>query len=172
VFRNDIDDHIDLVNFGPINAWCIPNFYQYQNIANARIEGVELESNYDAGGWFAGVNYAHIRGWNVATGQTLLTIPSDVVTSTLGLRSDDRKFTIMARWAAVGARSDVPPGGIVVATKSYNLINFYMSYAPTPDVVASFGIDNVLNENYIRYLDLLPSQGITFKAGLKIRYGA
>jgi hypothetical protein len=47
-----------------------------------------------------------------------------------------------------------------------------MSYEPTPDILASFGIDNMPNENYIRYLDLLPSPGITFKAGLKIRYGA
>ena len=55
MFRNDVDDYID--HRGIRNAdvadrrrsvlFC--QFYQYQNIAQARIEGFEAETMYDAG---------------------------------------------------------------------------------------------------------------------------
>jgi hemoglobin/transferrin/lactoferrin receptor protein len=68
VFRNDVKDYIDLATFGPpvIFSFCpapfpgcppvpivnIPintySFAQYQNIAEARIEGVEFEGTYDS----------------------------------------------------------------------------------------------------------------------------
>ena len=72
VFRNDVDDYIDLVGSTPIPAILFPvpglfsQFYQYQNIAHARIEGVEAETMYDAGGWFVGVAGHLIRGKNTA----------------------------------------------------------------------------------------------------------
>jgi hemoglobin/transferrin/lactoferrin receptor protein len=66
----------------------------------------------------------------------------------------------------------------------YNLVNLYVGYAPTPDVLASFSIDNLLNQYYVQYLNaggpsqpgqppaiVFPSPGITFKGGLKIRFG-
>ncbi len=64
VYRNDIDDYIEAVAFGPINAWGQPSFYQYQNITNARIEGAEFEAQYDAGDWFVGLSGHHLRGEN------------------------------------------------------------------------------------------------------------
>ena len=45
----------------------VRQFYQYQNIAQARIEGVEAETMYDAGLWYVGVAGHLIRGKNVAT---------------------------------------------------------------------------------------------------------
>jgi len=67
---------------------------------------------------------------------------------------------------------------------AYNLVNLYIGYQPTPDILASFGIDNVFNKYYVRYMNtegqsqpgqppaiIFPSPGITFKGGLKIRFG-
>ena len=71
VFRNDIDDYIDLVASTPIRrcrrSASFSQFFQYQNIAQARIEGFEAETMYDAGLWFVGVAGHLIRGKNVAT---------------------------------------------------------------------------------------------------------
>jgi len=70
-------------------------------------------------------------------------------------------------------------------TDAYNLVNLYVGYQPTPDVLASFGIDNLFNRYYVQYMNvegqsapgqapafIFPSPGITFKGGLKIRFGA
>ena len=53
VFRNDVDGYIDLVA-SHAGSRCRRSarsrqFFQYQNIAHARIEGVEAETMYDAG---------------------------------------------------------------------------------------------------------------------------
>lgn len=58
-----------------------------------------------------------------------------------------------------------------------------MGYKPTEDVLASFAIDNLLDQFYIPYLSALPDvpgqspgvrfagPGITYKGALKIRFG-
>ena len=61
VFRNDITDFIDLVGSTPIPPilFAAPGlfsqFFQFQNIAQARIEGLEVETLYDTGLWYVGV---------------------------------------------------------------------------------------------------------------------
>ena len=71
------------------------------------------------------------------------------------------------RWAAVSAKNVVAPGSIAVP--SYNLVNVYVGYAPTPDVLAGISVENLLNEYYVRYPEIFPSSGITVKGSLKIR---
>ena len=72
VFRNDITDYIDLVGSNSHSVHPVPprrlfsQFFQYQNIAQARIEGVEAETMYDAGLWYVGVAGHLIQGKNVA----------------------------------------------------------------------------------------------------------
>jgi hemoglobin/transferrin/lactoferrin receptor protein len=210
VFRNDVEDYIELVNFGPpvIHSFCpapvpgcppvprvvIPintfSFSQYQNIGNARIEGVELETTYDTGDWFVGFAGQHIRGRDQTSGEPLATIPPDKLVTTLGVRLLDRKVTAAVRWAAVAAKkaSDIPDrdnNGIpdFLPTDAYNLVNFYLGYEPMPGVVANFSIENLLNEYYIPYLAgtpaipgnppgiIFPGPGITFKLGGQIRFG-
>ena len=169
-FRNDVDDYIDAVAFGPVNFWGLPAFYQYQNVAQARIEGVEAEGNYDAGAWFLGLGAHRIRGKNLGTGLPLATIPPDQVTTTFGVRFFDRKVTAAVKWQAVDAKTDVPPG--FTPRSSYNLVNLYLGYQPTEDVLAGISVENVLNTYYVRYLDALPSPGVTVKGSLKLRFGA
>ena len=71
-FRNDVTDFIDQVSFGP--PLVVPTgppgsptitvlpFLQYQNIAQARIQGFEAETMYDANSWFVGVA-GYLSGW-------------------------------------------------------------------------------------------------------------
>jgi hemoglobin/transferrin/lactoferrin receptor protein len=209
VYRNDVDDFIEftLVNFGQTGAGgytctamltlpfppfpTFPGFCeQYQNIPHARLEGLELESNYDAGDWFAGLNYSHVRGRNVDTGEPLAKIPPDFVMTTLGARFLDRKLTVAVRWQAVAAKNldqiplsdGTPAVPVFPPTGSYNLVNLYAGYQPNPDILASFTIENLLNEQYSRYMtyfpnasgtgfpNAFPQAGITFKGALKVRF--
>jgi hemoglobin/transferrin/lactoferrin receptor protein len=206
IYRNDVDDFIEqtLVNFGdtavggatctnmltlPFPPIAVPGFCeQYQNIPHARLDGFELESNYDAGLWFGGLNYSHVRGKNTDTGAPLAKVPPDAVTTTLGVRLLERKLTLAVRWQAVSAKNadDIPSNNgtlVFPATGSYNLVNFYVGYQINPDVLASFAVENLLNEQYARYMTSypdpsgtgtpigFPQPGITFKGSLKIRFG-
>jgi hemoglobin/transferrin/lactoferrin receptor protein len=179
VFRNDVEDYIDQVPFGTLNLFGIPRFLQYRNVANARIEGLEGEATYDAGAWFVGLSGQTLRGKNIDNGQPLGTVQPDQVAATAGVRFWDRKMTVSLRWAHVTAKvvGDIPDNDNNKVpdfnpTKSYNLVKFYFGYEPTPDILASFTADNLLNEQYTRYLDFLPSPGVTAKGSLKIRFGA
>jgi len=71
---------------------------------------------------------------------------------------------------------DFPP------VPAYDLINRYIGYQPTPDIFASFNIDNLLNKYYVQYMnaegqsqpsrrDHLPSPDITVKGELTTRFG-
>lgn len=184
VFRNDIDDFIELTGFGAFNGmYGTFNFYQYQNISQARIEGAEFESTYDAGDWFAGLAAQYQRGKNLDTNVGLVNVQPNKVVTTLGFRFFERKLTASIRWAAVASHDDLPAN--YIPTDSYHLVNVYMSYKVSEFVQLGFNIDNLLNENYHPYpiirstptdnqndsLWASAAPGITFKGSLKIRYG-
>ena len=122
---------------------------------------------YDAGAWFAGLSGHHIRGRNLDTGAPLNNVAPDQLALTACIRLLDRKLTASVRYAAVSAKTDVPAGSF--QRGSYNLLNAYIGYQPNEDVLAGLSIENLLNEYYVRYPDLLPQPGITVKASLKIR---
>ena len=187
VFRNDISDYIDLVPFGftavpPFGTF--PNFYQYQNIAQARIEGIEAETMYDAGLWYVGVAGHLIRGKNVATNIGLATITPRKITTTGGVRLLDRRLILAAQWSSFGPNNDVPAG--YLPATGYELVNLFLTWNATKDIVFSASIDNLLNQYYRPYAipgsstdgttqnDVLwssPGPGRVYKAGLKIHLG-
>jgi hemoglobin/transferrin/lactoferrin receptor protein len=187
VYQNDVYDYIDLVAFGvdANNAAYGPPFYQYQNIPHARLRGFEYETMYDAGAWFAGVSGHVMEGKNVDTGVSLYTVQPRKVVTTIGARFFERKLTASVRWASIEASQDNLPAGYVAGSK-YELVNLYLGYAPTPDVLASFTVENLLDQYYRAYavpgstaletqndtLWAAPGSGITFKGGLKVRFGA
>ena len=74
-FNNDIEDYIGgttLSAFDPTSGCrfvpgpgVIPVCFQYQNFANAKIDGVELESTYGAAWGFAGLSVSVINGHTI-----------------------------------------------------------------------------------------------------------
>jgi hemoglobin/transferrin/lactoferrin receptor protein len=194
VFRNDVDGYIDLIASTPTRSpltfmgfpisGLFSQYYQYQNIASAKIEGFEAETWYDAGPWFVGVAATLQRGKNTQTNIGLATIQPRKVTTTGGLRLLDNKLTISAQWASFAANTDIPVG--YVPSTAYDLVNLYVAYQATPDVILNFGVDNILNQYYRPYAipgagadgvtqnDVLwtsPGPGIVYKGGLKIHFG-
>ncbi|WP_334485022.1 TonB-dependent hemoglobin/transferrin/lactoferrin family receptor [Bradyrhizobium algeriense] len=186
VFRNDVSDYIDAVAFGPVSTpfGRFNQFLQYQNIAQARIEGVEAETMYDAGLWYVGVAGHLIRGKNVATNIGLATITPRKITTTGGVRLLDRRLVLAAQWSSFGANNDVPVG--YLPSTGYELVNLYLTWNATKDIVFSASIDNLLNQYYRPYAipgsstdgttqnDVLwssPGPGRVYKAGLKIHFG-
>jgi hemoglobin/transferrin/lactoferrin receptor protein len=187
-FQNDITDYIDAVQYGPVTIpgfGTFNQFYQYQNIPSARIHGFELESMYDAGGWFIGVNASLQKGTNSQTGIGLVSIQPRRVTTTAGMRFLDRKLTISGQWASIASNTDIPAG--YLPSTGYDLINLYASYQASKDVLINLSVDNILDKYYRPYAvpgasadgtsqnDALwtsPGPGITYKAAMKVHFGA
>jgi hemoglobin/transferrin/lactoferrin receptor protein len=186
VFRNDVEGYIDLVASTPTATpfGTFSQFYQYQNIAHARIEGVEAETMYDAGSWYVGVAGHLIRGKNVATNIGLATITPRKITTTGGVRLLDRRLILAAQWSSFGANNDLPAG--YLPSTGYELVNLYATWHATKDIMFTASIDNLLNQYYRPYAipgsstdgttqnDVLwssPGPGRVYKAGLKIHFG-
>jgi hemoglobin/transferrin/lactoferrin receptor protein len=186
VFRNDVEGYIDLVASPPTATpfGSFPQFYQYQNIAHARIEGVEAEALYDAGVWYLGVAGHVMRGKNVQTNIGLATITPRKVTTTAGVRLLDRTLILAMQWSNFAANNDIPAG--YQPSTAYDLVNLYLTWNATKDIVFSASIDNLLNQYYRPYAipgsstdgttqnDVLwasPGPGRVYKAGLKIHFG-
>lgn len=182
--------HASFLPFGPPPGVPVdPDCVQYQNVAHARLEGYEAETLYDAGTWFAGINYSHVKGHNADTGESLAKIAPDSVTTTLGTRLLNKKLTIAVRWKQVDAKhsSDIPQNdnGVLTypSTGSYNLVNLYVGYEPTPDILASLSVENLLDEQYAPYLSVypdpassqsvpigFPQPGITIKGAIRVLF--
>jgi hemoglobin/transferrin/lactoferrin receptor protein len=186
-YRNDLSDFIE---FTFVPAPCPgTNFcFQYQNVPSARLEGWEFDTNYDAGSFFLGFAGSHVRGRNLITGVPLLKTPPDQYATTVGARFLDRKVTVAVRWLAVNAklREDIPNSPAITGnpdlppTSSYNLVNLYAGYQPTPDITWALSVENLLNVQYAPYLNAyasgnsvlpFPSPGITVKGSLAVRLG-
>ena len=56
-----------------------------------------------------------------------------------------------ARRRGPGHGADHPAG--LPPVPAYDLINRYIGYQPTPDIFASFNIDNLLNKYYVQYMN-------------------
>lgn len=195
IFRNDVDDYIDLVASAPQlienpaiigffpPGYTASKFYQYQNIAAARIQGFEAETMYDAGPWFVGVSATIQEGKNTQTGIGLYSIAPQKFTTTAGVRLFDNQATFSVMWTSVKGNTDIP--STYLAATSYDLVNLYLTVRPTPNLSVTGSVENLLNQYYRPYAvprgsstdtqnDVLwasAGAGITFKGSLRYHFG-
>ncbi|WP_246154125.1 TonB-dependent hemoglobin/transferrin/lactoferrin family receptor [Methylobacterium oryzihabitans] len=191
VFNTIIDDYINISPVGPTYfVPAIPGIpasictrlpgrfpcvipvqsLQYLNIAQAELSGVEIEGAYDWGGGFVSLAATHTDGRNKATRETLLTVPPDRISATLGLRFLDERVTVGSRLTFVDSRLDVPAGTTILTTKAYALVDFFASYRFDDRIRADVIVQNAFDKRYTQYLNLLPSPGLTAKAALSIKF--
>lgn len=172
-FHNDVDDFIGFQEgnpacppFGP------PCSQQNQNFANAKIEGFELESLYDASWGFLGLSASVINGHKVdddGVREELDTIPSAQVTGQLGLRFLDDRLLI-----GTEVQYNAAPRGNAVA-KDYTLVNAFAQYNVNDNLKVDFRVDNIFDVDYVNALSdsttTLYEPGVTFKLGATMRFG-
>jgi hemoglobin/transferrin/lactoferrin receptor protein len=183
VFRNDIEDYInmELLFFGAApNCPFVPGPFfpffcaQYQNVAEARIDGFEFESLYDAGTFFGGFNVTLLDGEDRQTGDLLLSVPPATVTGRLGARFFDRRVTLGGEVQHVFDKHgvDAPFG------EDYTLVNLFASYEANENVRFDLRISNLFDETYSNYLNAISltqplyEPGFNAKIGATIRFGA
>lgn len=186
VFLNNVSDYIDSVDVGTphltpivpgmpafvcqfVPAMCISLYdQQYQNIAKARLTGVEVEAAYDWGGGFISVAGTHINGKNKQTNGPLNSVMPDQVSTTLGLRFLDDKLTIGTRLTFV----DDSKKNVTNPTKGYGLVDLFASYQYSDRIRGDIIIKNVFDRQYTQYLNSDASPGLTAKFGLTVKFAA
>jgi hemoglobin/transferrin/lactoferrin receptor protein len=144
--------------------------YQYLNIAEADLSGVELEGAYDWGNGFVTLAATHTDGRNKATRETLVNVPPDRISATLGLRFFDQNLTVGGRLSLVDRRLDVPSGSTILATKAYGVVDLFASYRINERIRADLIVQNLFDKRYTQYLNALQSPGLTVKAAVSIKF--
>ncbi|TIT04827.1 MAG: TonB-dependent receptor, partial [Mesorhizobium sp.] len=155
--------------FGP----GIPICFQYQNFAEAKIRGFEMEGVYDASWGFAGLSASIIDGHTISyDGERadLVTVPSSQVTAQLGFRFLEDKLTVGGEVQYNGK-----PKGNPVA-KDYTLVNAFASYQATDNFKVDFRADNLFDVKYTNPLNasatsVIYEPGVTLKLAATMRFG-
>lgn len=178
IFRNDVEDFIDLRLIacppGVPAPFCAA---QYQNVTEARIEGIEVEFGYDWGGGFLNIAGTLNDSEDRSTGKSLVTVPPDRLSTTLGFRFLDGRLIAGTRLHFVGASErDVDQlsqgfGSIFLPTDGYTLVDLFGSYQFNDWSALDVAINNVTDEHYRKFLDTDDSAGLQARAALTIKFG-
>ncbi|MEM7214510.1 MAG: TonB-dependent hemoglobin/transferrin/lactoferrin family receptor [Pseudomonadota bacterium] len=183
-FDNTVEDFIegDVRGTNPFTCFVAPTFFpfpaptgcgvfQYINIAEAEIDGFELEASYEYDNFFSTLAYSRVRGSDAITGEPLMSIRPDSFSATAGFRLMDEQLTLGGRLTAVAQQDRIPAGGIAgLQGNSYELVDLFASYEPNETSRYSIVLNNITDEQYTRYLDVNASEGFsaTFTATFKV----
>jgi len=88
-FQNNLDDFIETI----VTATTT----EQRNVTRARIQGLELEGQYESGPWFAGLGASILRGEDRANGGPLALIPAHKLSVSLGRRFQEQGVTLGGR---------------------------------------------------------------------------
>lgn len=180
-FHNNVSDYIGGATLSsrvpgsgcPFIPGVMPICYQYQNFAEAKIQGFEFEAFYDAGRYFGGLSASIIDGYTVSYAGVrgdLLTIPASQVSAQAGMRVLENKLSFGGE-----VQYNTPPAGATFAN-DYTLVNLFASYQPTKNFRLDFRADNLFDVKYANPLNatttsVVYEQGLTLKLGATVRFG-
>lgn len=165
VFRNRVDDYIEQV----FVMFPIPGGYQYRNVAEATIEGVELEASYDAGFAFGSLSGQVMRGIDEATRDELASVPPSRVVAIAGFRAFDRALEVGTRITAVAGKDTADVFGLV--GEPWQVVDVFAAWQFSEDTRADLMLGNVFDVNYRQYPNGSPSPGFNAKVSLVTRIG-
>lgn len=163
-FRNDVKDLINLKTFNNSNGnkRLLPENSQYQNIANARLSGIELQAQYQTERLTLFTNYGSTKGRDKDSGEAL----SNIAASKIGVGADyalvKDKFTVGATITHYAAQHRVPKDH-AVTYPSYILTDLRATYAPLKgewkNLRLDFALENLFDRKYQPAFSLMEGTG-------------
>lgn len=172
-FRNDVKDLINLKIFNNPNGNngnngnngrkpLLPTHSQYQNIANARLSGIELQAQYQTERLTLFTNYGSTKGRDKDSGEAL----SNIAASKIGVGADyalvKDKFTVGATITHYAAQHRVPKDH-AVTYPSYILTDLRATYAPLKgewkNLRLDFALENLFDRKYQPAFSLMEGTG-------------
>ncbi|MDU9002942.1 TonB-dependent receptor domain-containing protein [Sedimentitalea todarodis] len=160
-FHNKIEDYIGLVRVGGL----FNGYYQYDNIDNVRIRGLELEASYQTGVFFGDLAGQVLDGIDLATGDELTSVPPDRLVLTAGYRSLDGRRELGARLTSVGTKE-----GGTLPSPAWQTVDLFYQQALSDRTTLGVTLNNILNKNYTPHLETQPSPGFNAQASLIVRF--
>lgn len=147
-----------------------------ENLTQARIRGLELESSYALSDFDFTLAYAKTRGINAITGAPLLSIPANRLSASLGYRLFDT-FKFGMRAVRASDQHDVPlleDGTPAIArTQGYIVTSAFLNWQPlqfADGMALNFGADNLGNVLYRDHLSNFNEAGRSLRAALSYQF--
>ena len=172
----DLDVNIPAGCFGAPFPPCgsgIPfgNTSTYRNVANADIEGFELELQYDSPRFYATASVATIDGEDADTGQPIgVLFPTRFYTD-LGVRIPEMDARVGTRLTVAGEFDNVTNPG--QERDGYATADLYATWEPQDGMLAGLridvGIDNVTDTDYEVVAAGVSEPGRNFRAAMSYR---
>lgn len=162
---------------GSLNPQSVPvfvgGFTTSANLTQARLRGLEWESQYQWAGFNARASYSLTRGVNVDTGGALLNIPADQISVDVGyklLPSLLPNVRLSGQLLHAFAQKRVPLVNgqpVVPTTNAYTLGNVGLIWEPkalfgsraAKGLKLNLGLDNLSNRQYRRHLEAQAAAG-------------
>ena len=166
VFRNRVDNYIEQV----FVMFPIPGGYQYQNVAEATIEGVELEAAYDAGFAFGSLSGQVMRGIDESTREELSSVPPSRIVAIAGFRAFDRALEVGTKITAVAGKDTADVFGMV--GEPYQIVDVFAAWQFNEDTRADLMLSNIFDRQYRQYPNGSASPGFNAKVSLVTRFGS
>jgi hemoglobin/transferrin/lactoferrin receptor protein len=157
----------------------------YVNVdGTTRMKGIELEANYDAGPWYTGISYTHLKtdfgdsytyaGTAYEVSPSVIFVPPrNKITFDAGVRLFEEKLTLGGRISHVGGTS--PNIGQLTAnyvSEDYTLYDLYGSYAFNENTKLRVAVNNLTDVAYVPALGTTsyPGPGRTVTASLNFKF--
>lgn len=158
LFRNDIDDFIEQRVRGADEPPPFTDTTRFDNVGQARIEGVEAELGWRAGNYHLNLFGTRLRGDDRTLGIPLESIPGDE----LGLRVERQLVDVLLGGQIIHSfEQDRLLGGLHRAqpTPSHTLVDLFASWQATDRLRINARIDNLTDQTYRRHLTLINQPG-------------
>lgn len=173
-FRNDVKDLINLKRFNNPNgnrmSQSLPTnslnqnitYSQYQNIANARLSGIELQAQYQTERLTLFTNYGSTKGRDKDSGKALSNIAASKIGVGVNYALVKDKFTVGATVTHYAAQRRVPKDH-GVTYPSYILTDLRATYAPLKgewkNLRLDFALENLFDRKYQPAFSLMEGTG-------------
>ncbi|HHF4954881.1 TonB-dependent hemoglobin/transferrin/lactoferrin family receptor [Haemophilus influenzae] len=165
-FRNDVKDLINLKTFNNPNenssSQLLPTRSQYQNIANARLSGIELQAQYQTERLTLFTNYGSTKGKDKDSGEALSNIAASKIGVGVNYALVKDKFTVGATVTHYAAQRRVPKDH-GVTYPSYILTDLRATYAPLKgewkNLRLDFALENLFDRKYQPAFSLMEGTG-------------
>lgn len=173
-FRNDVKDLINLKRFNNPNgnrmSQSLPTnslnqnitYSQYQNIANARLSGIELQAQYQTERLTLFTNYGSTKGKDKDSGEALSNIAASKIGVGVNYALVKDKFTVGATVTHYAAQRRVPKDH-GVTYPSYILTDLRATYAPLKgewkNLRLDFALENLFDRKYQPAFSLMEGTG-------------
>lgn len=182
IYYAEVDDFIDTVvtfidpsttAFNPVTGRLEVSGSTTSRNIDARLYGLEMSADYDAGSWFGRASLTIPRGDGRGDAGKLGSIPQDRLVLTGGLRPAPGlelggRVTFLRELEA----SDLPDGSLPVG--GAEIIDVFANWQPQrgalEGTVLSAGIDNLFDEGYRVHPNGLNNPGVTAKFAITRRF--